>query len=419
MEPLFTTETIYDLPVHQEFKKSFQYASRRRSVANIIGCFLVIWYISLFHMKNIIFIYLALVAYLLILYFVRNNKKGDIQYKRLVQANDGEPVHEQYRFCEDAIHVLNPKSGNQYTYRYELFRHLINAPHMLILVMEHKSCMTLEKTWLKGGTPEECLQFLLHRCPNLKRKKAKGVTFGKWTYRIFVVFLSIGTAIALYNLTGLAALGRLSNDLSYQEMAEELRPLGITVSQQTIDELDAYDAEYMAEYGTDYYEDTESNTKIIDLLYWEGTGIYDSETGEWTPSASGIFWFDMEVWNAGAIYSDFFRGLRAMHPELNFTNLQEDYSRVDMEAGTGTVGLSFDLNGTHYEMDAAYYYDWFDEGILMQILRILRTDENSENLYFVNDGQAVFLYYGSPGQVKQLERKTGLDFSDTYRFIFP
>ena len=160
MEPLFTTETIYDLPVHQEFKKSFQYASRRRSVANIIGCFLVIWYISLFHMKNIIFIYLALVAYLLILYFVRNNKKGDIQYKRLVQANDGEPVHEQYRFCEDAIHVLNPKSGNQYTYRYELFRHLINAPHMLILVMEHKSCMTLEKTWLKGGTPEECIQFL-------------------------------------------------------------------------------------------------------------------------------------------------------------------------------------------------------------------------------------------------------------------
>ena len=175
----------------------------------------------------------------------------------------------------------------------------------------------------------------------------------------------------------------------------------------------------MAEYGTDYYEDTESNTKIIDLLYWEGTGIYDSETGEWTPSASGIFWFDMEVWNAGAIYSDFFRGLRAMHPELNFTNLQEDYSRVDMEAGTGTVGLSFDLNGTHYEMDAEYYYDWFDEGILMQILRMLRTDENSENLYFVNDGQAVFLYYGSPEQVKQLERKTGLDFSDTYRFIFP
>ena len=419
MEPLFTTETIHDLSVHQEFKKSFLYASRARHIFHILGCFLTLWYISLFQNQRILFLYLGLVLFLLITHLLQNNKKGDIQYKRMLQANDGEPIHVQYRLCDDAIYALNPKNGNQNIYRYEMFRHVIDAPHMLILVMEHKSCLILEKPWLKGGTPEEFLQFLLHRCPNLKRKKAKGVTFGKWVHRILVVFLSIGTAIALYNLSGLATRGRLTNAMTYQQMAEELRPLGITVSQQTIDEIEAYDAEYMAEYGTDYYEDTESNTKIIDLLYWEGTGIYDSETGEWTPSASGIFWFDMEVWNAGAIYSDFFRGLRAMHPELNFTNLQEDYSRVDMEAGTGTVGLSFDLNGTHYEMDAEYYYDWFDEGILMQILRMLRTDENSENLYFVNDGQAVFLYYGSPEQVKQLERKTGLDFSDTYRFIFP
>ena len=419
MEPLFTTETIHDLSVHQEFKKSFLYASRARHIFHILGCILTIWYISLFHSQKIIFIYLGLALFLLVTHLLQNNKKGDIQYKRMLQANDGEPIHVQYRLCDDVIYALNPKNGNQNIYRYEMFRHVINAPHMLILVMEHKSCLILEKPWLKGGTPEELLQFLLHRCPNLKRKKAKGVIFGKWVHRILVVFLSIGTAIALYNLSGLATRGRLTNAMTYQQMAEELRPLGITVSQQAMDELEAYDAEYVAEYGTDYYEDTKSNTKIIDLLYWEGSGIYDSETGEWTPSTSGIFWFDMEVWNAGAIYSDFFRGLRAMHPELNFTNVQEDYSCVDMTAGTGTVGLSFDLNGAHYEMDAAYYYDWFDEDILMQIFGILRTDGNSENLYFANDGHALFLFYGSAEQAKQLERKTGLDFSDTYRFHSP
>lgn len=419
MESIFITETIHDLSVHQEFKESFLYASRARHIFHILGCILTIWYISLFHSQKIIFIYLGLVLFLLVTHLLRNSNKGDIQYKRMLQTNDGEPIHVQYRLCDDAIYALNPKNGNQNIYRYETFRHVIDAPHMLILVMEHRSCLILEKPWLKGGTPEELLQFLLHRCPNLKRKKAKGVTFGKWVHRILVVFLSIGTAIALYNLSGLATRGRLTNAMTYQQMAEELRPLGITVSQQAMDELEAYDAEYVAEYGTDYYEDTKSNTKIIDLLYWEGSGIYDSETGEWTPSTSGIFWFDMEVWNAGAIYSDFFRGLSAMHTELNFTNLQEDYSRVDMEAGTGTVGLSFDLNGAHYEMDAAYYYDWFDEDILMQIFGILRTDGNSENLYFANDGQALFLYYGSAEQAKQLERKTGLDFSDTYRFRSP
>lgn len=419
MESIFITETIHDLSVHQEFKESFLYASRARHIFHILGCILTIWYISLFHSQKIIFIYLGLVLFLLVTHLLRNSNKGDIQYKRMLQANDGEPIHVQYRLCDDAIYALNSKNGNQNIYRYETFRHVINAPHMLILVMEHRSCLILEKPWLKGGTPEELLQFLLHRCPNLKRKKAKGVIFGKWVHRILVVFLSIGTAIALYNLSGLATRGRLTNAMTYQQMAEELRPLGITVSQQAMDELEAYDAEYVAEYGTDYYEDTKSNTKIIDLLYWEGSGIYDSETGEWTPSTSGIFWFDMEVWNAGAIYSDFFRGLRAMHPELNFTNVQEDYSCVDMTAGTGTVGLSFDLNGAHYEMDAAYYYDWFDEDILMQIFGILRTDGNSENLYFANDGQALFLYYGSAEQAKQLERKTGLDFSDTYRFHSP
>lgn len=414
MEPLFRTETIYDLPVHQEFKKSFQYASRRRSVANIIGCFLVIWYISLFHMKNIIFIYLALVAYLLIVYLVRNSKNGDINYKRILQSNGGEPMHEQYRFYEDSIHVQNVKNGNQHHYSYEIFRHVINAPHMLILVMEHRSCLILEKPWLKGGSPDELLQFLLHRCSNLKSKRAKGIGFGKFTYRLVAIFLAVGTAIALYNLCGIQTANWLKNDMTYAEMAEQLRPLGIVISDKTIEEMISYDEEYQTEFGEDYYYGDANNRKVIDLLYWEGVGVYDSQTSEWTPSASGIFWFDMEVWNAGAIYSDFFRGLRAMHPDLNFTNVQEDYSRVDIEAGTGTVGLSFDLNGAHYEMDANYYYDWYDESVLTQILGILCMDDSTENLYYANDGQAIFLYYGSADQVKQLEQKTGLDFSDSY-----
>ena len=417
MEPLFTGESIHNLSVHQEFKKNFLYANRSRHIFHILGCFVVLWYISLFQNQRVLFIYLALVLFFLISHLLQNSRKGDIQYKRMLQLNEGEPLHMQYRFCDDAIYALSPKSGNRHTYRYEMFRYVINAPHMLILVMEHKSCMILEKQWLQGGTPDEFLQFFLHRCPNLKKKKAKGVTFGKWTQRLLIVLAAIGTVIALFHLTGLAPFGRLNNKLSYQEMAEEIRPLGITISQQTIDELEAYDAEYRIQYSEDYYVNTESNTKIIDLLYWEGIGIYDSENGEWTPSDSGIFWFDIEVWDASAIYSNFFRGLNALHPEVNFTNVQEDYSRVDMETGIGTVGLSFDLNGKHYEMDARYYYDWFDQNILFEILSILRTDENPENLYYVKDGQAVFLYYGSTKEVKQLERKTGLDFSDA-RFIF-
>ena len=66
MEPLFTTETIHDLSVHQEFKKSFLYASRARHIFHILGCFLTLWYISLFQNQRILFLYLGLVLFLLI-----------------------------------------------------------------------------------------------------------------------------------------------------------------------------------------------------------------------------------------------------------------------------------------------------------------------------------------------------------------
>ena len=207
--------------------------------------------------------------------------------------------------------------------------------------------------------------------------------------------------------------------MNYQDMAAELAPLGITISQRSIDELEAYDADYAAEYGRDYYSHNPSASKVFDLLYWEGCGFYDEETWEWTPSTSGVFYFDTEAWSVDTMYTDFFTGLSSMNSELNFTNVQEDYSEADIENGIGTVEICFTWNGTEHEMTAQYDYDWFDTEILHEVGYIIASDSIENDLYVCHDGQCCMLFYGSVQQVHELESLTGLNFSSAQsRSIF-
>lgn len=416
MEPIFTIETIHDLTVHKEFSKSYLQASLLRSILLIFASLISISMIFQFHNRYYVYYYLFLAALLLILTLFQNRKGGDIQYKRMLQMNSGEPVHNIYTFTQEGIQGLNLKNDNKLNLGYDMFRSIIQSPNLLILVMEHRSCLILEKRWIKGGTVEELTAFLFNNCPKLKKKKVKTTTFGKWVQRIFILTMIITTIFAIVSLFGTSVLnkvtGKLHNDMSYQEMADKLSPLGINISDQTIAELEAYDEEYAFENGVNYYASASSTAKISDLLYWEGSGTYNEESDEWIPSTSGIFWFDAEVWNVEAIYGDFFSGLSAMNPELNFTNIQEDYSKADLDKGTGTVTVSFDYNGSHHTLEAAYNCDWMDASVLFAIGDILSQDDSPKDLYYANDGQGFLLYYGDKQQAAQLEQITDISFSN-------
>lgn len=418
MEYLFKTETIHDLSVHKEFSKGYLYASKLRNALYLFVSLVLVWYMFLFDNPIILYGFLFVAAIYLISAILRNQKKGDISYRRMLVANSGNPSHMVIHISEDGIHTVERGSENKRTYSYDQFRSLIETERLLILTMPYQLCLILQKTWLQGGTAEELTEYLLSHCPNIKRKKVRKVTFGKWVHRIHAVVLVIGTVVALTNLPSISLWdslsGRLHNNMTYAEMAAELAPMGIVISEQTISEMEAYDAQYAEENGADYYTQNYTYSKVFDLLYWEGCGVYDEETWEWTPSSSGVYWFDAEVWAVDTIYSDFLTGLSAMHPELNFTNVQEDYRAVDLEAGSGTVIVSFDYNGTHHELEASYDYDWFDTDMLFEVGRMIAADNSEKDLYFLSDGgQGILLYYGDPAQLRQLERKTGLDFHDT------
>lgn len=415
MEPVFTVDTIHNLEIHREFVKGTNNALPRSLIARLISLTCLIYLLCCFEMNIAVYAFFVVAACEAILILAARSKKGDIQFKRMLQSNGGEPIHFIAEFFEEELHVTDRNTCGKSVYRYDVFRKVIETQNLLILVMQHRSCIILEKRWVKGGSAEALAGHILFNSPNIKRKKLSKPTFGRILNVIITIVTIVGVIAGILQLGGLSVIdqitGKLGNSMSYQEMAQELEALDIYISTQTITEMEAYDTQYLSENGTDYYTVNFTSSKIYDLLYWEGAGIYDENTWEWTPSRSGIFWLDMEVWSVDTIYADFLIGLSAMNPEvLNFTNIQEDYSSADLENGTGTVTISFDWNGSHYDLSAEYDYDWFDMNVLYELGTIISLNSDG-SLYYYFDGQGCLLYYGTAANVRALKRMTGLDFS--------
>lgn len=416
----FQAETAYDLANYKEFTAGYRYTAIGPLLLKLIPLVLTVYLLSLFPLlRDVAFfakwLLLLCGSYLigeLIGRFITRN--GDVNYKRTIMTNGGTPPVNKMRFEENAIICINAANGNTVNYSYDQTKWLFETENLLVAVMKLRLCLMIDKRTVTGGSLSEFKEFLLSKSVNIKRKKFRRCTFGKWLHRIQIAVTVLCMLFALANLPGIALFdrfsGKLPNSMSYQEIAAELAGLGIQISDQAIAEVEEFDANYLKENGIAFYEDHPAASKAMDLVCWEATGFYDEETWEWTPSTSGLYWFDTEVWNEAAIYTDFFTGLSCMHRELSFTNVSEDFSGADTDAGTGTIVVSFTLNGTPHQLEAEYCYDWFDVNFLRQIGVLLSEDDSENALYYFFDGQAILLYYGTEETANALEDMTGLLF---------
>lgn len=409
----FRSDFYYDLPAFQEFNKLLNHSMGRTTFMNLLTMLSMLFLLTQLDNTITLMVTLILSIYFLLYHLFRyvRGRDGGVTYQQILRSNDDSIPHQIVTFGEEGIRSRNPRTGNDILDTYESVRYLMESENLLVLVTDQRMCHIVDKRFISGGSLEELIAYLRQRCPRLQ-KKIKNGKLGRIVSIALLVTAFLGLILGGYVLlrhsgrTG----GHMSNDLGYREMAQELKTVGIVISDRTIQELEAYDAEYARENG-DYYTANEGAVKIQDLLYWEGSGIYDQETWEWTPSESGIYWFDTEVWNAGAIYTDFLRGVDALSGDLTFTGVAEDYSAVDLEEGTGTVTVSFHYLGEAYSFEARYEYDWFDTEMLTKLGRVLASDQKPENLWYAYDGgQGICLYYGDQAQVTILEQKAGLEF---------
>ena len=408
----FRSDFYYDLPAHKEYNQILMESMGRNTFMNSITLVCMLFLLTQLDNKVTLILTLILNIFFLASYYIRRqrNQDGGVVYQQILHTNDDTMPHQIVTLEAEGVRSRNPLTENNIFDSYESIRYMMESRNLLILVTELKMCHILDKRYIQGGSREDVLAHLYAVCPRLK-KRIKTGRLGHLVNRLLlitaVVGVVLGAAVALQLPERFS--GKLRNNMTYTEMAAQLQEVGITISDQTIQELEEFDAEYAEEYG-DYYTENSAASKIYDLLYWEGAGIYDEETWEWTPSQSGVYWFDMEVFYLDSIYTDFLRGLDAMDEDLSFSNVSEDYTGVDMEGGTGTVKVTFDYQGQTYDLEAKYDYDWFDLDMIRELGRILSADSQPENLWFAYDGgQGILLYYGTDAEAKILEQKSGLD----------
>ena len=416
----FQTQIEYDLPSHKELSKIVTLHSGRNTVSLIFSMAVILFYAYFIGIRTqqasfasiCILLFLA-IFWISYLFKALQNKNGGIVYRRMLSVNNGVPPRNELAFCEDGIYARNPSTGSCTVTPYSQLRSIGESQHFLIFFQEHKMYSAIRKDSITGGTKEELLSFLFEKGTGIKKKKIGSALPGKIVWVSFIVFSVLSALFALWLSSPVQSfLHRqqpINNYMSYESIAAELEELGITgIDENLIAELEAYDQEYNYVYSYDF------GNKALDMLCWAGMGEYDPNTWTWTPSNAGVYWFDMEVMNLNTMYTDFLTGVRALNPqELNFSNMKEDLSWVDVEAGSGIQKVSFDWNGASYILEATVMYDWFDMNVAADLAELVKAENTGSYLYFAYDGgQGILVFYGTPQWCNDFERVTGIDLYD-------
>ena len=416
----FSSEVCYDLATYKDFSRINTYTIPRVTFCGLlyVACmtYLLCTMAYSFSAKSVLI--LSLVTIGICVYQWYRNRDGGIEYKRMLR-NHGQIPHYLITFGESGIVTKNMDSGNEIPHRYTDMRYMMESKKLLILVDDLKTAHMVDKSTLTGGSREELVSFLRQSCPKLKKRIRKG-GIGRILWYLMRILPIVMLAASLLSLLHIPEKlrGQFTNDTPAKQMVEELADLDIHISDQALDTILLWESDCVS-----LFPKYPGASKVYDLLCVEGQGRYEKNVfyqegpveaydWTWTPSTSGVYWFDLEVINISAIYSDFLQGVSAMDDSLTFTNVEEDYSNADILNSWGEIGFSFDYLGEHYTFSAQYNGDWFDTDMLYHLGRILAADEDPKDLWMTLDGQGVLLYYGTEESKDLLVRKTGIDFFD-------
>lgn len=196
---------------------------------------------------------------------------------------------------------------------------------------------------------------------------------------------------------------------SYEELAQDLRSVGIEVPEELVQNLQKASAdEAYEEYLRDVYE-RDPAYGYRELLMYMGWGEYDDDFN-WTPVSDQVYAFDCEMWNLDTMYTEVLNGIIAISGgEYAITDIVEDTDQVDYENNEGVQILSFKYNGVPYTFEAEVNYDWMDISFLDFMNQVLEEQGNPKRILVAGDGgQGCILLYNTPEWCAQLEAITGL-----------
>lgn len=343
-------------------------------------------------------------------------RDGGLQYKRMVSNNNGQAVRNRLTITAAGLHAVNPDTGNQSTYQLDKVLSIAETDNLFILLIEYKQGLIVDKRTLEGGSREEFTDFLITNCPNLKKRKIYSGRSTKVFSTIIIILLVVGLLISAYAM--ITAKGEPwyyevgvgeYNHRSFGEIAEVLAGLGFTgINGEIVSSLDKNWYRYDYSEDGELWDSEQYIDKTLMMLSAIGWGEYNYDTWEWTPSESGVYCFDMEVFDIECAYTDFLRGVSAAScGHLKFDNVVEDLSGVNRESGSGIRKVTFDFGGQTYTVNVNEDYDWFDLSFADKINDIIM-EYGSGRLWFTSNGwQEIFVFYGDEAWANEFEEKTG------------
>lgn len=396
MERNFISDVTFDLETIRELDAHMAPAWRRWLFRGL-AVFLMIcvgWGMFAYPESLKFYAGLFFIAYALS-YF--SNKDGGAHYRKLLEENGGHPRRNMISITDRGIHYWNPETHNTADAAFSEVKAITRTRHFLVLGLADGSHRLIDHSNVTGGTAEELEAFLLERC-GVERVRVR--RDDSVIRRVLLWVMAIGffwSFFGVYN--GVAPEPKV---MTYHEAAEVLKDLGIDAPEaEILDELEEYGASQWA---------------VTDLLYYAGAGEYDYETWEWTPAQSGVYTFDAEVFNVAAMYTDFLHGVAAMSGgALEFTDITEDNSMIDPEAGTGFKTVTFTYDGRQHTLRPEVMSDWFDAQFANDIAGIIGKTGDGRRLYFLYDGyQMVSVFYCDARWAKEFAKATGYTLTTSF-----
>lgn len=146
------------------------------------------------------------------------------------------------------------------------------------------------------------------------------------------------------------------------------------------------------------------------LLSSIGAGEYNQEKQEWKAVSKTVYWFDFEGRDISYDYIDILNGIQGIsNGELLLSHMSEDTGKVDWDKGTGTIEVTFTLNGRAYSYTADVDNDWIDPELIGYLNNILKENGIEKRVYSMGDnGQGAILFYKTEKWADEFKQKTGI-----------
>lgn len=165
----------------------------------------------------------------------------------------------------------------------------------------------------------------------------------------------------------------------------------------------------------DMLADFEEAHLISMIFQYLGNEPFLSASGIPTSDRNRLYTLNTEMSDIEKMYTPFLKDMeQLMNQEMTFTDIVEDISNVDMEAGTGNRRLTFTCNGKKYNYDVKTNHDWFDTAVFEYIGKLVRESETGKSLYITTDAWGTcILFYETEEWSGQFNKGFGEDFKLT------